>query len=122
MTLLDHGDDLTTARQRLNALAAECDLIIIEELPLLESHQYLRIHRLKVTILGGVLETELFGLVEDVLHKVVLLAVAPAVVISLLNRFVLFFLIYESVLVVTVLVLLLVDLLCDRFLSRPDSV
>ncbi len=65
--LLDHAYHLAAAREGLDALAGEGHFGVIEELPLLESQEDLGIDTLKVFVVGGVLEAELFGLIEDVL-------------------------------------------------------
>lgn len=67
MTLLNHGDDLTTPSKGLDTLTSQSDLGIIEELPLLEAHEDLGIDTLEVTILRSMLEAELFGLIQDIL-------------------------------------------------------
>lgn len=63
VTLLDHRYHLTAPCQSLYRLACQCDLSIIEQLPLLESHQYLRIYTLEVLVLAGMLEAQLLRLI-----------------------------------------------------------
>ena len=75
---MDHAYNLAAASQCLYCHRGQCDLSIVEELPLLETHQYLGIDTLKILVLAGMLEAQLLRLIQYVLPQVVLLAVDPA--------------------------------------------
>ena len=72
VTLLDHRYDLTTPCKSLYRMTCQCDLSIIEQLPLLETHQYLGIYTLEILVLTCMLEAQLFRLIKDVFPEVVL--------------------------------------------------
>jgi len=114
---LDHRDDLATAGEGLDTLTAEGYLIIIKEFPLLESHQNFSVYALKVTILRGMFETELLGLIQYVFHEIVFLSTVGTFTVPLLCRLVLLLFIDKGIFIITVLVLFFLDLFCDRFLS-----
>ena len=115
---MDHRDDLAAASESLDALAPEGHLIIIKEFPLLESHQDFCVYALEVTILRGMLEAQLLSLIQYVFHEIVFLcSVGRTFAVSLLCRFVLLLFIDKGIFVIAILILLFINLFCDRFLS-----
>ena len=79
MSLLYHGYYLAAPRQSLDRLCPQCDFSVVEELPLLEPHEDLRVYTLEVLILAGMLKAQLFCLIEDILSQVVFLSILTAV-------------------------------------------
>lgn len=122
MTLLNQRDDLPTASKSFDALAPECNLIIIKEFPLLEPQQDFGVHTLEVTILRGMFEAQLLRLIQYIFHEIVFFGAIGTLSVSLLHRLVLLLFVDKGIFIIAVLVFFFIYLFRDRFLSWSQGV